>query len=97
MHGHPSLKKQRSAGGSQPYSGEEATGPEVVGLWKFDGDEASFARAVLRRERSFGWRNKIRWPGNNLVVFAIDADTGGLTLAGDAASIRMTSSIRWLK
>ncbi len=26
----------------QPYSGDQATGPSVVGLWKFDGDEASF-------------------------------------------------------
>ncbi len=27
----------------EPYSGVEAIGPDVVGLWKFDGDEASFA------------------------------------------------------
>jgi hypothetical protein len=27
----------------ETYSGVEATGPDVVGLWKFDGDEASFA------------------------------------------------------
>lgn len=43
----------------EPYSGVEATGPSVVGLWKFDGDEASFAadssshkhRATLRGAR----------------------------------------------
>ncbi len=27
----------------EPYSGVEANGPDVVGLWKFDGDDASFA------------------------------------------------------
>ena len=25
----------------QPYSGVEANGPNVLGLWKFDGDEAT--------------------------------------------------------
>ncbi len=27
----------------EPYSGASATGPDVLGLWKFDGDEASMA------------------------------------------------------
>ncbi len=26
----------------EPYSGSDATGPNVLGLWRFDGDEAAF-------------------------------------------------------
>ncbi len=42
------------------------------------------------------WLMCANMPGNNLVVFAIDANTGGLTPTGDAVSISMPSCIRWL-
>ncbi|WP_240928383.1 lactonase family protein [Thalassoroseus pseudoceratinae] len=35
-------------------------------------------------------------PGNNLVVFAIDSDTGALTPTGEPVSIPKPSCIRWL-
>ncbi len=41
------------------------------------------------------WLICANMPGNNLVVFAIDAETGGLTAKGDAVSIPMPSCIRW--
>ncbi len=43
------------------------------------------------------WLMCANMPGNNLVVFAINTDTGGLTPTGDAVSIPMPSCIRWLK
>ncbi|MEQ9408711.1 MAG: lactonase family protein [Fuerstiella sp.] len=43
------------------------------------------------------WLLCANMPGNNLVVFAIDADTGGLIPTGDIISIPMPSCIRWLK
>jgi 6-phosphogluconolactonase len=43
------------------------------------------------------WLLCANMPGNNVVVFAIDAHTGGLKAAGDPVSIPMPSCIRWLK
>lgn len=43
------------------------------------------------------WLMCANMPGNNLVVFAINAETGGLTPTGDAVSIPLPSCIRWLK
>jgi len=42
------------------------------------------------------WLLCANMPGNNLIVFAIDADTGDLTPTGDVVSISMPSCIRWL-
>ncbi len=43
------------------------------------------------------WLMCANMPGNNLIVFAIDAATGGLTATGDPVSIPMPSCIRWLE
>lgn len=43
------------------------------------------------------WLMCANMPGNNVAIFAIDANTGGLTGTGDPVSIPMPSCIRWLK
>lgn len=43
------------------------------------------------------WLLCANMPGNSLVVFAINTNTGALTPTGDPVSIPMPSCIRWLK
>lgn len=43
------------------------------------------------------WAICANMPGNNVVVFKIDSDTGELTATGEPVNVPMASCIRWLK